>query len=226
MGLFSGLKKIGGAIVGTADKFFDSTAGKAISTIVPGGALLAEGIGIADDFFDGGGGGGAPGLPPPPGGGGFASPSSLLENQLSRAAATAPSRTSGTLPAAPGAAGPEWYPITQAKTIRRCAPGYVKVDTVIDGNAVRVCMRKDAARARRLWRPARKPPISVKEANAIRMADRAIKKFQRFETKAKKIANWRSTKSSSRRAIPASYTVIDEGSGSANLKVISAGRKK
>lgn len=225
MGLFSGIAKVAKGAVKVVDKAFDSTAGRVVSTVVPGASLIAEGVDFADDFLSGGGGGGgAPSeaLPPPPGGGAFGFD---MGQSLARQT-TAPSRPSGTLPASPGAAGPEWYPITQAKTIRRCAPGYVKVDTVIDGNAVRVCMRKDAARARRLWRPARKPPISVKEANAIRMADRAIKKFQRFETKAKKIANWRSTKSSSRRAIPASYTVIDEGSGSANLKVISAGRKK
>lgn len=51
---------------------------------------------------------------------------------------------------------------------------------------------KNVAKAMHLWKPAKKPLLSVRDTNAIRHAGRAIKKLQHAEKMAKHIANWHS----------------------------------
>jgi len=51
---------------------------------------------------------------------------------------------------------------------------------------------KKLARAYLGWKPAKKPLISIRDTNAIRHAGTAIKKLQKAEKMAKKIANWHS----------------------------------
>lgn len=51
---------------------------------------------------------------------------------------------------------------------------------------------KNVAKAYHMWKPAKKPLLSVRDTNAIRHAGRAIKKLQHAEKMAKHIANWHS----------------------------------
>lgn len=51
---------------------------------------------------------------------------------------------------------------------------------------------KTVAKAMHLWKPAKKPLLSVRDTNAIRHAGRAIKKLQHAEKMARHIANWKS----------------------------------
>jgi len=51
---------------------------------------------------------------------------------------------------------------------------------------------KKLAKAYLGWKPAKKPLLSIRDTNAIRHAGVAIKKLQKAEKMAKKIANWHS----------------------------------
>lgn len=70
-------------------------------------------------------------------------------------------------------------PATMAPTVTQrthCQPGYVAVEWP-KGSGTRVCMRKELARAYHLWKPARKPPISVKDWRALQRADRTVRRL-------------------------------------------------
>lgn len=67
--------------------------------------------------------------------------------------------------------------------------GYVVVK---DSNGDPMAIPKAMAKQYYGWRPAKKPLLSIRDTNAIRRAGTAIKKLQRAEKMAKKIANWHS----------------------------------
>lgn len=54
---------------------------------------------------------------------------------------------------------------------------------------------KFLARKMGMWKPAKKPLLSISDTNAIRQAGSAIKKLQKAEKQAMRIANWRAPKS-------------------------------
>jgi len=72
---------------------------------------------------------------------------------------------------------------------RSPSKGYV---VVRDTNGDPMAIPKAMAKAYYGWKPAKKPLLSIRDTNAIRRAGTAIKKLQRAEKMAKKIANWHS----------------------------------
>lgn len=70
---------------------------------------------------------------------------------------------------------------------RSPARGYV---VVRDDNGDPMAIPKHLAKIYYGWKPAKKPLLSIRDTNAIRRAGTAIKKLQRAEKMAKKIANW------------------------------------
>jgi len=76
--------------------------------------------------------------------------------------------------------------------------GYV---VVRDDNGDPMAIPKAMAKQYYGWRPAKKPLLSIRDTNAIRRAGTAIKKLQRAEKMAKKIANWHSPHRSAPRNI-------------------------
>jgi len=81
---------------------------------------------------------------------------------------------------------------------RSPARGYV---VVRDDNGDPMAIPKAMAKAYYGWRPAKKPLLSIRDTNAIRRAGTAIKKLQRAEKMAKKIANWHTPHRSAPRNI-------------------------
>jgi len=72
---------------------------------------------------------------------------------------------------------------------RSPARGYV---VVRDDNGDPMAIPKALAKMYYGWKPAKKPLLYIRDTNAIRRAGTAIKKLQRAEKMAKKIANWHS----------------------------------
>jgi len=72
---------------------------------------------------------------------------------------------------------------------RSPSKGYV---VVRDSNGDPMAIPKAMAKAYYGWKPAKKPLLSIRDTNAIRRAGVAIKKLQKAEKMAKKIANWHS----------------------------------
>lgn len=68
----------------------------------------------------------------------------------------------------------------QTKVIADAPPGFVVV-TAPDGR--KFAVRKEFARKTGLWKPRKKPPISVSEAEAIKKADRAKRKVKKLAQK-------------------------------------------
>jgi hypothetical protein len=68
------------------------------------------------------------------------------------------------------------------QTIYRAPAGYVIVTDKSTGQ--KYAMWKPVARALKLWRPKRKPPISVKDWRALMRADSAIRKIRTAEKRA------------------------------------------
>lgn len=80
-------------------------------------------------------------------------------------------------------------PKAALKAYYRAPKGFiVKYDQVGDPYG----LPKNVAKAYHMWKPAKKPLLSVRDTNAIRHAGRAIKKLQHAEKMAKHIANWHS----------------------------------
>ena len=99
------------------------------------------------------------------------------------------------------------YAISKAnlKQYYRAPKGFViRHDAVGDAYGI----PKKLAQAYLGWKPAKKPLLSIRDTNAIRHAGRAIKKLQRAEKMAKKIANWHSPhRAASRNIIVTGKTV-------------------
>lgn len=64
-----------------------------------------------------------------------------------------------------------------------------------------VALNKRLARAWGMWKPAKKPPISVGEMSAVNKANSVVKKFTKLERSLKKVANFRAGKAKSRNII-------------------------
>jgi hypothetical protein len=70
------------------------------------------------------------------------------------------------------------------KTYYRAPKGYVVVN---DGKGKPYPMRKDIARKLGLWKPAKKPPIKVKDYEALKRAHRTTKKLKKIGKMVKQV---------------------------------------
>lgn len=83
------------------------------------------------------------------------------------------------------------------KTYLRAPKGYVIVRDEV--NNVTVGMLKTVAKARGLWKPAKKPPITVRDWNDLKGANRTVNKLKRIGKMAENVANFKSTRTITRR---------------------------
>jgi len=176
--IFGAARAIGGAVAG-AGRLVSRipVVGSAVKALPGVGTALSVvgGISAASDLFSGGTR--SPGLPALPGGGvaGQAGPGerSIFRNDPNVVAALKPYA----------------IPMRGLRSYFRAPRGYVVVkDDVGDPMGI----PKFLARQFKLWKPAKKPLLSIRDTSAIRRAGSAIKKLQNAEKMAKKIANWKS----------------------------------
>jgi len=78
-------------------------------------------------------------------------------------------------------------PMTSGKMVLKPPRGYVTVQVGIQ----RMFMLRHMAIKQGLWKPARKPPISVRDWSCIQGASRVVKKLKTIEKKVKSVANFR-----------------------------------
>lgn len=179
MGLFSAIgsiaRGVGGAVAG-AGRAVNKIPGVGVLKAVPGlGTALTVAGGIASASSLLGGGTRSPGLPQLPGGGGF------------------PALPGGGAPAVVGDRGifqndpnivAALQPFAISKTNLRVGyrspiKGYViRYDSAGDPYAI----PKQLARAYLGWKPSKKPPISVGDWEAVKRADRTVKKVRKIMT--------------------------------------------
>ena len=76
------------------------------------------------------------------------------------------------------------------KVIHKAPKGYVIVECP-PGSGQKVAMLKPVARHYGLWKPRKKPPISVRDWNCLNRADRTIKKLETVQKKADNVGKKR-----------------------------------
>jgi len=224
MGLFSSIAKIGRAVGSVAGSVARSPIGKIATSVIPGAGLVVGGLQLASagqDIYSGftGGGGRGAGLPALPGGGG-----------MMPAMANAPMVPAGGPDVGMGnrsifrndpnvaeALKPYAIPMRDLRTYHRAPKGFV---IVRDAKGDPYGLPKQLARAYGLWKPSAKPPISATDWKAFKRAASVSKKLNKIHAQGQKYLTRKS--SSSRRSIPANYTIVESGSG--GVKV--GGRKK
>jgi len=165
-----------------------------LNTVAAVGSLAATGY-SAYKALSGGSGStaGLPALPALPGGMAMASPIAPGSRSIFRNDPNLPDQLKGY--AIPKAALRPFY---------RAPRGFIVLhDEVGDPYG----MPRSIARQLGLWKPAKKPLLSIRDTNAIRHAGRAIKKLQNAEKMAKHIANWHSP----RRAAPKQIIIERKG---------------
>jgi len=74
------------------------------------------------------------------------------------------------------------------RTYYRAPPGYV---VVRDANGKPFPVMKKAARMMGLWKPAKKPPISVRDWSALKRANSTVKKIKQVVKMAENVANFK-----------------------------------
>jgi len=97
---------------------------------------------------------------------------------------------------------PTTLPSNQLGVFYRAPRGYV---VIYDANRTPYAMLKSAARKAGLWKPAKKPPISVTDWSALKRADRVINKLKKVGKMAQNISNFR-TSTTRYKTIPAGHT--------------------
>lgn len=207
MGLLSSIAKIGKAVI-------SSPIGKAATSFIPGAGLALGAMEIAEkgmEYFGGGGGGagtsaGLPALPNFGGGGGMpAAPMVPMQ-------AAAPQMGNRSIfrndPNVIAALKPYAISMHNLRTYYRAPKGFVIVH---DTNGDPFGLPKNVARAYGLWKPSAKPPISATDWKAFKRAKSVSKKLNKIHADAQRHLTRRST--SSRRQVPANYTIVESGKG-------------
>lgn len=193
MGWFTSITRTAGALA-------RSPIGK-IAGALPGVGTAISAVGLASTAYGAykaisGSSGSTAGLPALPGGAGalMASPIAPGSRSLFRNDPNLPAMLQG-------------YAIPKAalKTYYRAPKGFVVLK---DQAGDPYGMPKAIARQMHLWRPAKKPLLSVRDTSALRHAGRAIKKLQNAEKMARHIANWHSP-----RRAPAKREIVIERKG-------------
>jgi len=187
--LLRGARAIGGAVAGVGRLASKIPGAKAIPMVGTALSVIGGASAVADMFS---GGGQSPGLPMPgmpgiPGsmGGGFPGQAGPGDRSIFR-----------NDPNVIAALKPYAIPMRGLRGYYRAPRGYVVVkDEVGDPMGI----PKFLAKQFKLWKPAKKPLLSIRDTSAIRRAGSAIKKLQNAEKMAKKIANWKSPR---RAALP------------------------
>jgi len=213
MGLFGDIAK---GVVKVAKAAVKSPLAKAAASVIPGASLAYTAYDIGKEFLPSGGGGGAgPGLPALPAGGIPGLPS------MARMAAAPPSTMGDRSifrndPNTIEALKPYAISMHNLSTYYRAPKGFV---VVRDQNGDPMGIPKVMARQMGLWRPSAKPPISATDWRHFKRAAAVSKKLNKIHAQAQKHLTKRS---SSRRSIPANYTIVESGPG--GVKV--GGRKR
>jgi len=94
-------------------------------------------------------------------------------------------------PSTPAGLKPYALDDSYLKTYYRAPHGYV---VVRDAKGRPYPLLKTIARQSGLWKPAKKPPISVRDYQALKRADKTVRRIKKVNVMAKRIANFGSTK--------------------------------
>jgi len=200
MGFFSKL----GSVVSSGLSLVANVGRSPLGSFIPGASLAAGTIGAAR-MLSGGGSSGVPALPTPPG---------WVPGLPASAQRAAPGRgrlpmgignfdpNPGWIPRGPG--GKMQIPFTGSSTpdalkqwslddqflrvYYRAPKGYV---VIRDANGKPFPVMKSAAKAFGLWKPAKKPPISVRDWSALKRSSSVIKKLTKVTKRAESIANYK-----------------------------------
>lgn len=205
MGWFKTLKRISRKVV-------KSKALRGIASFVPGGAAVVGGLSLASALIPSGPGAAAvPGIPKLPG-------------MLS----TLGGPITGGIPPGAGTMGqrsifrddpnviealkPYAISMHNLRTYYRAPKGFIIAH---DAQGDPFGIPKAMAKIYLGWKPAKKPPISVRDWQAFQRSKRVLKKLQSIEQASRKfrLPPKRSTKSSP-KAIAANYKIIESGPGS------------
>ena len=96
----------------------------------------------------------------------------------------------------PGGNGlPPMLSLDQGRVYYRAPKGYVTVEW----QGKKFFMLKVNAKAAGLWRPNKKPPISVRDWSNLKGANRTVNKLKRVNKMAQNVANFKTTRT---RAVP------------------------
>lgn len=217
MGFFSSLAKIGSAVLKSPLGGVVKSATKAI----PGVGLAVAGYEIASAGMDllGGGGSGssssAPMLPmqnmpmPSMGRGGGAGVPMIPAGGASVGMGNRSIFRND--PNVIAALKPYAIPMRDLRAYYRAPKGFVIVH---DQAGDPFGLPKQLARAYGLWKPSAKPPISATDWKAFKRAASVSKKLNKIHSQGQK---YLTKKSSSRRAVPANYTIVESGKGSVKV---------
>jgi len=210
------LRRIGGAVASTARAVTRNPIVGAAASFIPGGGLIlkagsvalgaAGAIGTAQALFGGGGGGGGlPGLPGLP---------SLGVGPMAPGGPMAPDPNAGKRsifrddPNVHEALKPYAIDDRFLKQIFRAPRGYVVLrDPTGDAYAI----PKWLAKAYGMWKPAKKPPISVRQWQGMKHARSTMRALQKVEKVGRQMARFAGGGASRRPST--SYQVITGGKG-------------
>ena len=205
MGFFSGLKKIGKGVSRAAKPLLRSPLGRVIKAVpVIGSVAAAADLAFTGyDMLNPSQPAAVPALPAPAGmpalSRGYA-PSRM--GTMPRRSSFTPSFTgySNSTPAVgtmqlpmntPGGMGlPPMLSLDQGRVYYRAPKGYVTVEW----QGKKFFMLKMNAKAAGLWRPNKKPPISVTDWSNLKGANRTVNKLKRVNKMAQNVANFKTTR--------------------------------
>lgn len=215
MGFFSSLAKVGRAVGSVVGKVSRSPLGKIASSVIPGAGLALgamSAVDMASGFMGGGGGSNAPlppgGMPALPGGGPMIPANganvgmgqrSIFRNDPNVIAALKPYAIS----------------MHNLRTYHRAPKGYVIVH---DEKGDPMGLPKQLAKAYGLWKPSAKPPISATDWKAFKRAASVSKKLNKIHADGQRYLTRKSSSRSTRKAIPANYTIVESGPGSVKVR--------
>lgn len=201
MGFFGGLTRIGKGVAKLSKPLLRSPVGKVIKAVpVIGSVAAAADLAMTGyDLFNSAPPDASPALPALPAVQGSRGLSPSRMRTLPRRSSFAPTFSSS-VPAVgtmqlpmnvPGSNGlPPMLSLDQGRVYYRAPKGYVTVEW----QGKKFFMLKVNAKTAGLWRPNKKPPISVTDWSNLKGANRTVKKLKRVNKMAQNVANFKTTR--------------------------------